>query len=74
MRELFASEIAYFKSLTLRERAIVIYVALSFCTLSVTDDSDFLIIVLIMINFINAGRLLRTVPMPPDDDDAKFED
>ena len=67
MRRLFSnSEINYFKSLTLRDKAIIIYFAMSICSLCVSDDTDLFIIVLIIANFANATRLLRTIPTPPD--------
>lgn len=73
MRELFSSELAYLKKLSLRERAIVMYFTFSFCTLCVTDDSNVLFIAMILINFINAARLIRTVPLPPDDEGTRYK-
>ncbi len=51
-------------SLTWKQRLIVWYFAISFCTLCVGDDTPIWIIILIVLNFGNAARLVRKVPLP----------
>ncbi len=50
--------------LTLKQKAIVWYFALSFCTLCITGESPIWVIALIVLNFANAARLIRKVPLP----------
>lgn len=58
----------YYKSLTIRERLILLYVGLSFSALCVTEGSSLIAIAVIVLNFANAARLLRKLPEPPEDD------
>ena len=64
MKNLFMYD--YFKSLTLREKLIVLYFTLSFCTLCVTDETPIIIVLAIAVNFYNAARLLRKVTPPEE--------
>jgi hypothetical protein len=51
-------------SLTLKQKAIVAYFLFSFCSLCISDDTPILIVILIVLNFANAARLVRKVPLP----------
>jgi len=51
------------KGLTPKQRLIVWYFALSLCSLCVSDETPLLIVVLLILNFANAARLVRKVPM-----------
>jgi hypothetical protein len=51
-------------SLTWKQRLIVWYFALSFCSLFVSDETPLWIIILIVLNFANAARLVKKVPLP----------
>lgn len=55
------------KGLTPKQRLIVWYFALSLCSLCVSDETPLLIVVLLILNFANAARLVRKVPMPKFD-------
>lgn len=50
--------------LTLKQKAIVWYFTISFCTLCVTAESSLWAIALIVLNFANAARLIKKVPLP----------
>ena len=54
--------------LTWKQKAIVWYFVVSLCTLCVTDDSPIWAIVLIVLNFANAARLIKKIPLPDLDD------
>lgn len=73
MRQLIKGEIAYFKTLTIRERVILIYFLLSFVTLFAGDETPILTLLIIVANFGNSVRLLRTIPEPPEDDEPEFD-
>lgn len=50
--------------LTLKQKMIVWYFTVSFCSLCITDDSPIWIIALVVLNFANAARLIKKVPLP----------
>ncbi|GHV71234.1 hypothetical protein FACS189420_5570 [Bacteroidia bacterium] len=52
------------KGLTWKQKAIVLYFALSLCLLCIGDDSPIWAILLVVLNFANAARLLKKVPLP----------
>ncbi len=54
--------------LTLKQRLIVWYFALSFCLLCIGDESPIWAIFLVVLNFANAARLVRKVPLPDNKD------
>ena len=58
--------------LTWKQKAIVLYFVISFCSLCITDDSPLWAIAFVVLNFANAARLIRKVPIS-DDNDTKFE-
>lgn len=60
--------IDYFKSLTIRERLILLYFAVSFILIfGVADTTPILVSVAIVANFGNAARLIRRIPTPQTD-------
>ena len=52
------------QGLTLKQKAIVFYFCISLCMLCVGDETPLWMIALIVLNFANAARLLRNVPLP----------
>lgn len=52
------------KGLTSKQRLTVWYFALSLCSLCVSDETPLWIVVFLVLNFANAARLVRKVPMP----------
>lgn len=59
--------------LTWKQRAIVWYFVISLCMLCITDDSPLWAIAFVVLNFANAARLVRKVPLPEIDNDPKDE-
>jgi hypothetical protein len=61
-------------NLTWKQRLIVWYFALSFCSLCVSSETPLWILLVIVLNFANAARLVRKVPIPDNDDnDTKID-
>lgn len=56
----------HFIQLSLKHKIIVIYFVLSFCLLSVSDETPLYIIAIIVLNFANSARLIKRVPMPEE--------
>jgi hypothetical protein len=56
-----------FAGLTLKQKAIIVYFAISLCTLCVGDDTPVWALILLIANFDNAARLVRKVPLPEND-------
>lgn len=66
---LFGDEFKEYFSLTTRQKFYVWYFCLSLCFLCVTDDSPVWAIILVVLNFANAARLIKKVPISTDDKD-----
>lgn len=49
--------------LTLKHKVIVFYFTLSLCSLSISDESPLWAVALVVVNFINAARLVKKVPL-----------
>ncbi|MDR1652885.1 MAG: hypothetical protein LBS01_04435 [Prevotellaceae bacterium] len=47
-----------------KQKAIVIYFAISFCLIGSVADAPVWALVALLLNFANAARLLRKIPMP----------
>lgn len=60
---LFRDEFKEFLSLTARQKVYVWYFCLSFCFLCITDDSPVWAIAVVILNFANAARLIKKVPL-----------
>lgn len=56
--------------LTLKQKAIVWYFAISFCLLASTAEAPFWFLFLEVANFANAVRLIKRVPLPEDPQDS----
>ena len=54
--------------LTLKQKAIVWYFAISLFLLCGVEDGPILGIVILVLNFANAARLIKQVPIPEDDE------
>lgn len=50
--------------LTWKQRLSVIYFSLSFCLLFISDETPLWIVLLIILNFANAARIIKKVPLP----------
>ena len=60
---LFGDEFGEYFSLTARQKFYVWYFCLSFCFLCITDDSPVWAIAVAVLNFANAARLIKKVPL-----------
>ena len=60
---LFRDEFKEFLSLTTMQKLYVWYFCLSFCFLCITDDSPVWAIAVVILNFANAARLIKKVPL-----------
>lgn len=70
---LFRDEFKEFLSLTTMQKLYVWYSCLSLCSLCITDDSPVWAIVLVVLNFANAARLIKKVPLSVDEDNIKMD-
>lgn len=60
---LFGDDFKEYLSLSARQKFYVWYFCLSLCFLCITDDSPVWAVVVVVLNFANAARLLRRVPL-----------
>lgn len=60
---LFGDEFGEYFSLTARQKFYVWYFCLSLCFLCITDDSPIWAIIVVVLNFANAARLIKKVPL-----------
>lgn len=67
MRDLLL--IDYFKKISVRERLILVYFAISLIlVLGLSEETPILLIIAVVGNFGNAARLINGVTLPPEDD------
>ena len=66
---LLGDEFKEYFSLTTKQKFYVWYFCLSFCFLCITDDSPIWAIIVVVLNFANAARLIKKVPISTDDKD-----
>lgn len=66
---LFGDEFKEYFSLTTKQKFYVWYFSLSFFFLCVTDDNPIWVIIVVVLNFANAARLIKKVPISTDDKD-----
>ena len=52
------------QGLTGKQKLIALYFIMSFCFMFISDETPLWIVILLLLNFANAVRLLRTVPVP----------
>ena len=60
---LFGDELKEYFSLTARQKFYVWYFCLSFSLLCITDDNPVWAIAVVVLNFANAARLIKKVPL-----------
>ena len=66
---LLGDEFKEYFSLTTKQKFYVWYFCLSFFFLCITDDSPIWAIIVVVLNFANAARLIKKVPNSTDDKD-----
>lgn len=64
---LFGDEFKEYSSLTAKQKFYVWYFCLSLCFLCITDDSPIWAVIVVVLNFANATRLIKKVPISIDD-------
>lgn len=57
------SENVSLSDLTLKQKLVVAYFCLSMCMLCIADDSPLWAIILVVLNFCNAARLVKKIPL-----------
>ncbi len=60
------------QGLTLKQKAIVWYFAISLCLLGSIAEAPYWFLVVLVVNFANAARLVRKVPLPESDNDERI--
>lgn len=68
---LFGDGFREYFSLTAKQKFYVWYFCFSFCFLCITDSSPIWAIIAAVLNFANAVRLIKKVPISIDDEDIK---
>ena len=66
---LFGDEFKEYSSLTAKQKFYVWYFCLSLCFLCITYDSPIWAVIVVVLNFANAARLIKKVPISIDDKD-----
>jgi len=51
-------------NLTLKQKVIILYFIISFCSLSVYSETPTWILIFLALNLANATRLVKKVPLP----------
>jgi hypothetical protein len=51
-----------------KQKAIVVYFVISFCLIGSIAESPIWFLILLVLNFANAARLVRKVPLPDIED------
>ena len=60
--------------LTWRDRWVAIYFALSLAAIIITAEAPIWVMIAMMLNFFNAARVVKTIDLPPEEDEATGED
>lgn len=69
---LFGDEFKEYLSLSTKHKFYVWYFCLSMSFLCITDDSPIWAIAVVVLNFANAARLIKKVPLSNSDNDPKI--
>lgn len=57
------------RRLTWRDRWVAIYFAISLAAIIITAEAPIWVMIAMMLNFFNAARIMKTINLPPDDED-----
>ena len=60
--------------LTWRDRWVAIYFALSLAAIIITAEAPIWVMIAMMLNFFNAARVVKTIDLPPEDDESTGAD
>lgn len=62
------------RRLTWRDRWVAIYFALSLVAIIITAEAPIWVMIAMMLNFFNAARVVKTIDLPPEDDESTGAD
>ena len=62
------------RRLTWRDRWVAIYFSLSLAAIIITAEAPIWVMIAMMLNFFNAARVVQTIDLPPEEDEATGED
>lgn len=57
------------RRLTWRDRWVAVYFAISLAAIIITAEAPIWVMIAMMLNFFNAARIMKTVNLPPDEED-----
>ena len=57
------------RRLTWRDRWVAVYFALSLAAIIITAEAPIWVMIAMMLNFFNAARIMKTINLPPDEED-----
>ena len=62
------------RRLTWRDRWVAIYFAISLAAIIITAEAPIWVMIAMMLNFFNAARVVRTIDLPPEEDETTDAD
>jgi len=62
------------RRLTWRDRWVAIYFALSLAAIIIMAEAPIWVMIAMMLNFFNAARVVKTIDLPPEEDEATGAD
>ena len=62
------------RRLTWRDRWVAIYFSLSLAAIIITAEAPIWVMIAMMLNFFNAARVVKTIDLPPEDDESTGAD
>ena len=57
------------RRLTWRDRWVAVYFAVSLAAIIITAEAPIWVMIAMMLNFFNAARIMKTINLPPDEED-----
>ena len=57
------------RRLTWRDRWVAVYFAISLAAIIITAEAPIWVMIAMMLNFFNAARIMKTINLPPDEED-----
>ena len=59
------------RRLTWRDRWAAVYFAISLAAIIITAEAPIWVMIAMMLNFFNAARVVQTIDLPPEEDEAR---
>ncbi len=57
------------RRLTWRDRWVAVHFAVSLAAIIITAEAPIWVMIAMMLNFFNAARIMKTINLPPDEED-----